>query len=81
MSKKYNMELYKQSATWILDQYVFRKIRFLDKDMRSIVYDSYILNLDPLIQYATAKHINVEQYFKELKDILLESEHVYAKQR
>jgi len=81
MSNKRSMKQYRRYGADILNRDVFRKIRFLEKDMRTIVYDSYMLNLDPLLEYATANHLHVKEYLTEIKDILLASEHVYIKER
>ena len=49
--------------------------------MRAIVHDSYMMNLDLMIEYAMDNHINIKDYLSELRCILLKTKNVYEKQR
>lgn len=60
----------------VLNREVFAQIRFLTKTERDIVYDSYIQNIDSLIEYAAANGLNLDNYLKEIKTILLKSGNV-----
>ena len=81
MPNKHTKEQYRQFGAYILDRKVFSKIRFLEKDMRAIVHDSYMMNLDLMIEYAMDNHINIKDYLSELRCILLKTKNVYEKQR
>ena len=66
----------RQYCVNILNKDVFAHVRFLSKEQRDIVYDSYIQNIDYMIEYAVVNNINVDEYIKEIKTILLKSKHV-----
>ena len=60
----------------VLNREVFAKVRFLTKEQRDIVYDSYVQNIDAMIEYVAVHNLNFEQYFKEIRGILLKSHYV-----
>jgi len=72
-------QMVRQYCAHILDREVFAKVRFLDKKQRDIVYASYIENLDSMIEYAIVNKLCIGRYFKEIKNILLQSEHVHER--
>ncbi len=65
----------------ILERHVFAQLSFLTKEDRDIVYDSYVQNIGQMIQYAVQHNIDVEQYFREIKNILLKSKNVRERTR
>ena len=66
----------KEYCVRVLNRDVFAHVRFLDKTERDIVYDSYIQNIDSLIEYAAVNGLNLDLYFREIKNILLKSANV-----
>ena len=66
----------RQYCVRLLNRDVFSQVRFLDKDEREIVYNSYIDNIDAMIEYAGANKIPLYEYIRGIKPILLQSEHV-----
>jgi len=76
---RYSMRDYRRYSAGILKHDVFSGLWFKDAEMREIVYDSYMMNLDPIVEYATSKHLNVKRHITEIKEILLQSKGVYRK--
>ena len=66
----------RQYCVRLINRDVFSQVRFLDKDEREIVYNSYIDNIDSMIEYANANNIPLYEYIRGIKPILLQSEHV-----
>ena len=60
----------------ILNRDVFATVHFIDKEQRDILYDSYIQNLDNLIEYVAVNKLDFTEYFKSIREVLLNSEHV-----
>ncbi len=79
MPEKYSMKHYRHYGACILKSDVFSGLWFKDAEMRAIVYDSYMLNLEPLIQYATAHQLSLKQYLMEIKDIITTTNGVYKR--
>lgn len=75
-SKVHRIQHVRQYCVHVLNREVFSQIWFSSRQERDIVYDSYVQNLDALIEYATGNGINVDQYIKEIKTILLKSKNV-----
>ncbi len=71
----------RQYCVRILNRDVFAHLRFLTKEQRDIVYDSYVENIDSLIGYAVENNLNVDNYLKEIKTILLGTKNVRERQR
>lgn len=66
----------RQYCVRLLNREVFAHLRFLTKEQRDIVYDSYVQNIDTLIEYAVENNLNVDNYIKEIKAILLKAKNV-----
>jgi hypothetical protein len=66
----------RQYCVRLLNREVFAHLRFLTKEQRDIVYDSYVQNIDTLIEYAVENNLNVDNYIKEIKTILLKAKNV-----
>ena len=66
----------RQYCVRLINRDVFSQVRFLDKDEREIIYNSYIDNIDAMIEYANANNIPLYEYIRGIKPILLQSEHV-----
>jgi len=79
MKGKRTLEQYKQYGADILDRDVFRKLWFKDKETRDILYDSYMLSMEPLVEYAMAHQMRVRSYLNEIRNILLQSDYVHMK--
>jgi len=63
----------RQYCVRLLRWCVFPGIQFSNKDERDIVYDSYVQNIDTLVEYAATNRINIEDYIKEIRTILLKT--------
>lgn len=66
----------RQYCVSVLDRHVFAHLRFISKEQRDIVYDSYIDNIDSLVGYAVENNLNIDEYLKEIKTILLKAKNV-----
>ena len=64
-----------------LDLDVFGRLEFQSDAERDIFYDSYVQNIDALIEYAITNKLNVGKYFRNIKTILLESQNVQRRSR
>ena len=70
-----------QYCVRLLNNEVFDKIRFKSRQERDILYDSYLQNIDELARYAMTKKIEIAEYFKEIRAILLESDSIHERAR
>ena len=64
-----------------LDLDVFGRLKFRSDAERDVLYDSYMQNMDALIEYAVTKKLNIGKYFRDIKIILLESKNVQRRSR
>ena len=55
---------------------VFGRLQFRSNHEREMFYDSYIRNLDSMIEYALVNKLDVGKYFRDIKTILLKSNNV-----
>ena len=79
LQETHRTDMVRQYCVRILNNDVFAQLRFLDKRQRDIVYDSYMANLDLMIEYAAINALCMKDYFREIKNILLQSEHVHER--
>ena len=75
-----DLKRFRRYCVRILNRDVFATIRFTDKREHDIVYDSYVQNLDNLIDYAMSNKIQLDRYIREIRMILLESRDVYERE-
>ena len=79
MSTNRTLEEYKQYGADILDRDVFRKLWFKDKETRDILFDSYMLSMEALVEYPMSHRMRVREYLNGIKGILLQSDYVHMK--
>jgi len=79
MSNKYSIKQHRHYGACILKSDVFSGLWFKEAEMRAIVYDSYMLNMDSLIEYAATNHLELKKYLMEIKDILATTKGVYKR--
>ena len=79
--KKHKITTFRQYCEHVLREEVFGQVRFQNKRMRRIVYDSYIDNLDAMIGYVVSNNLDMRQYLTQIKTILLNSKNVRKRTR
>jgi len=58
---------------------VFRSLRFWDKTIYHVLYDSYMNNLRHLVLYAIEHDIDEIEYIKSIRNILLQNPTIHAR--
>ncbi len=71
----------REFCIYVLERDVFSRLFFKTEQQRKIVYDSYIQNIDALIEYTLENNLDQEKYFKSIKSILLKSKNVRERTR
>ena len=66
----------RQYCVRVLKRDVFAHLRFVSKEQRNIIYDSYVENIDSLVGYAVENNLDIDKYLKEIRTILLRAKNV-----
>lgn len=78
-SKAHRKNCTRRYCVRVLDRDVFSELCFPNEHERDIVYDSYVQNIDILIEYAAKSNVSIIAYFREIKDILLQSKNIHER--
>lgn len=58
-----------EKAIWV----VFDDLKFRDKETKTILRDSYLLNLAQMVDFARKNHIDELDYLLGIRDVLIKS--------
>ncbi len=75
MFRQYTVPVFKYKLCRKTLAAVFNSVPFEDKKFKEILHDSYLANLNAMIQYAQEHHIDEVKYILEIKRLLNSKEH------
>lgn len=70
MLRQYSVPYYKYKLCRKTLATVFNSVHFEDKKLKEILHDSYLVNLNTMIQYACENNIDEVAYILEIKRLL-----------
>ena len=59
----------------------FHEVWFQDKELKTLMHDCYLDNIDDMMSFAMENGINLHDYFMQIKQELLKIPHTYERQR
>ena len=59
----------------------FHEVWFQDKELKTLMHDCYLDNIDDMMSFAMENGINLYEYFMQIKQELLKIPHTYERQR
>ena len=59
----------------------FHEVWFQDKELKTLMHDCYLDNIDDMMSFAMENEINLHDYFMQIKQELLTIPNTYERQR
>lgn len=59
----------------------FHDVWFMDKELKTLMHDSYLDNIDDMMSFAMENDINLREYFLQIKQELLKLPHTRKRQK